>query len=216
MEQQYKRVSLVDRVFEKLEDDILQGHYPRGEVLTEMRLAEELGVSRTPIHDALLRLTEEHLIEDIGRGFVVLSITKADLLDIMDIRLDVESLAAGYAAQNRTQEALKELQDIMELQEFYTGKRDTDRSREMDDQFHSMICRLCGHPVISDTLIPLHKKIQRYRRASIADENRMQAMVNEHRAIYEAIAAGDAPLAAQLTRLHVANAKENMMKREVN
>ena len=59
MENRYKRVSLVDRVYEKLENDILLGNYARGESLTELRLAEELGVSRTPIHDALLRLYDE-------------------------------------------------------------------------------------------------------------------------------------------------------------
>jgi DNA-binding GntR family transcriptional regulator len=86
----------------------------------------------------------------------------------------------------------------------------------MDDQFHSAICRLCGHNVISDTLIPLHKKIQRYRRASIADETRMKQMAEEHRAIYDAIAAGDAEQAKKLTQLHVDNARANMLKEKVD
>ena len=94
MENMYKRVSLVDRVFEKLENDILSGRYPRGEILTELGLAEELGVSRTPIHDALLRLAEERLIEDTGRGLCVLGITREDLMDIQEIRLNVEGLAS--------------------------------------------------------------------------------------------------------------------------
>ncbi len=216
MDNVYKRVSLVDRVFEKIEDDILFGRYPRGEVLTEMRLAEELGVSRTPIHDALLRLAEERLIEDNGRGFTVLGITREDVEDIMEIRHNVEGLASYYTTLNRTQETLDELLHIVELQEFYTAKGDRDRTKEMDDQFHSAICRLCKHNVISDTLIPLHKKIQRYRRASIADEARMKRMAEEHRSIYEAIAAGDAEQAKKLTQLHVENARKNMMKEKVD
>ena len=216
MDNVYKRVSLVDRVFEKIEDDILFGRYPRGEVLTEMRLAEELGVSRTPIHDALLRLAEERLIEDNGRGFTVLGITREDVEDIMEIRHNVEGLASYYTTVNRTQETLDELLHIVELQEFYTAKGDRDRTKEMDDQFHSAICRLCKHNVISDTLIPLHKKIQRYRRASIADEARMKRMAEEHRAIYEAIAAGDAEQAKKLTQLHVENARKNMLKEKVD
>lgn len=216
MDNVYKRVSLVDRVFEKIEDDILFGRYPRGEVLTEMRLAEELGVSRTPIHDALLRLAEERLIEDNGRGFTVLGITREDVEDIMEIRHNVEGLASYYTTLNRTQETLDELLHIVELQEFYTAKGDRDRTKEMDDQFHSAICRLCKHNVISDTLIPLHKKIQRYRRASIADEARMKRMAEEHRAIYEAIAAGDAEQAKKLTQLHVENARKNMLKEKVD
>lgn len=216
MDNVYKRVSLVDRVFEKIEDDILFGRYPRGEVLTEMRLAEELGVSRTPIHDALLRLAEERLIEDNGRGFTVLGITREDVEDIMEIRHNVEGLASYYTTLNRTQETLDELLHIVELQEFYTAKGDRDRTKEMDDQFHSAICRLCKHNVISDTLIPLHKKIQRYRRASIADEARMKRMAEEHRSIYEAIAAGDAEQAKKLTQLHVENARKNMLKEKVD
>lgn len=216
MENVFKRVSLVDRVFEKMEDDILFGRYPRGEMLTELRLAEELGVSRTPIHDALLRLVEERLIEDNGRGFTVLGITREDVEDIMEIRHNVEGLASYYTTVNRTQETLDELLHIVELQEFYTSKGDRDRTKEMDDQFHSAICRLCGHNVISDTLIPLHKKIQRYRRASIADETRMKQMAEEHRAIYDAIAAGDAEQAKKLTQLHVDNARANMLKEKVD
>ena len=216
MENVFKRVSLVDRVFEKMEDDILFGRYPRGEMLTELRLAEELGVSRTPIHDALLRLVEERLIEDNGRGFTVLGITREDVEDIMEIRHNVEGLASYYTTVNRTQETLDVLLHIVELQEFYTSKGDRDRTKEMDDQFHSAICRLCGHNVISDTLIPLHKKIQRYRRASIADETRMKQMAEEHRAIYDAIAAGDAEQAKKLTQLHVDNARANMLKEKVD
>lgn len=216
MENVYKRVSLVDRVFEKLEDEILFGRYPRGEVLTELRLAEELGVSRTPIHDALLRLAEERLIEDNGRGFTVLGITREDVEDIMEIRHNVEGLASYYTTVNRTPETLDELLHIVELQEFYTAKGDRDRTKEMDDQFHSAICRLCGHNVISDTLIPLHKKIQRYRRASISDEGRMKRMAEEHRAIYDAIAAGDAERAKNLTQIHVDNARDNMLKEKVD
>lgn len=212
----YKRVSLVDRVFEKLEDDILLGRYARGEALTEMRLAEELGVSRTPIHDALLRLEQESLIADNGRGYTVLGVTWEDLMDIMEIRLNVEGLASYYTALEHTPENLEELRNIVELQEFYTSKRDRDRIKETDDQFHSAICRMHRHHVISDTLIPLHKKIQRYRRASIAGEERMKVMAAEHRAIFEAIAAGDAESAKALTVRHVENAKASMMKERVD
>ena len=68
--------------------------------------------------------------------------------------------------------------------------------REMDDQFHDIICDMSGHAVISDTLVPLHRKTRRYRKASIADAKRTAQVVKEHRAIYEAIAAGDADAAA--------------------
>ena len=98
----FRTVTLADQVFERLESDIIQGVYPRGEVLTELRLVEQLNVSRTPIREALRRLEQEHLIADTGKGTVVLGITaEEDLVDIMDIRCKIEGLASYYAAKKR-------------------------------------------------------------------------------------------------------------------
>ncbi len=82
MEYNHKSISLAEQIFERLENDILSGKYPRGELITELRLSEELGVSRTPIREALHRLSQEHLIEDKPKGSVVLGITRQDVRDI--------------------------------------------------------------------------------------------------------------------------------------
>ena len=137
----YKTTSLADQVFERLENDILFGVYPRGTVLTELRLVEELGVSRTPIREALRRLEQEHLIENSAKGSVVLGVTREDLLDILDIRLNVGGLAAYYAAQNATDQEIEDMRHVLDLQEFYYNKGDIDHIRQMDDQFHEMVCR---------------------------------------------------------------------------
>ncbi|MEA4964490.1 MAG: GntR family transcriptional regulator [Oscillospiraceae bacterium] len=207
---QFKTASLADKVFEKLENDIIFGVYPRGEVLTELKLVEQLGVSRTPIREALRRLSQERLIEDTGKGSVVLGITDDDLLDILNIRLNVEGLASYYAAKNITKDGLEELKHIVDLQEFYFTKGDTDHIREMDDEFHALICRLSKRTVISDTLTPLHRKTQRYRKASIENKTRMGQVVREHRNIYDAISTGNAGLAQRLTEEHIKNAKKSM------
>ena len=209
----FKSTSLADKVFEKLENDIIFGVYSRGEILTELKLVEQLGVSRTPIREALRRLEQERLIEDTGKGSVVLGITKEDLTDILNIRLRVEGLATYYATKNMTEEGLQELRHVVDLQEFYYTKRDTDHMREMDDQFHALICRLSKRTVIADTLLPLHRKTQRYRKASIEDKNRTAQVVIEHRKIFDAICAGDAELAERLTTEHIAHAKQSMLER---
>ena len=100
---QFKTVSLADQVFEKLEDDIITGVYPRGEILTELKLVEQLGVSRTPIREALRRLEQERLIRDCSKGSLVLGITAEDLEDIMNIRQRIEGLSAYYATENLTE-----------------------------------------------------------------------------------------------------------------
>ena len=207
----YKATSLADQVFEKLENDIIQGIYPRGEVLTELKLVEQLGVSRTPIREALRRLEQERLIEDTGKGSRVLGITMEDLEDIMNIRQRIEGLAAYYAAKNLTPEGLKELAHIVDLQEFYFSKRDKEHLRQVDDAFHDMICELSRRSVISDTLIPLMRKTRRYRRVAIDNWERTTNTMNEHRRLFEAIASGNAELTQELATQHIIRAKEHMI-----
>ena len=209
----FKSISLADQVFEKLESDIIAGVYPRGEVLTELKLVEQLNVSRTPIREALRRLEQERLIRDSGKGSVVLGITLEDLEDIMDIRLCCEGLAAYHAAENRTEEDIRRLRHLTELQDFYFEKGDYDRLREIDDEFHESIYEISGRTVLMDTLRPLHRKTQRYRRNSYSIPARRQKSINEHKAICEAICAGDAELADRLVSQHIANAKTTMIER---
>ena len=212
----FKSTSLADQVFDKLENDIIQGVYAKGEILTELKLVEQLGVSRTPIREALRRLELERLIEDAGKGSKVLGITEDDLLDIMNIRERIEGLAAFYAAQNITEEGKAELTHLVDLQEFYFNKNDPDHLRRVDDEFHDAICRLSGRNVLTDTLIPLHRKTRRYRRISMEDRERTAKTTQEHREIYEAIISGDALLAKKLTKAHIANSKDHMIERVKN
>ena len=208
----FRSVSLADQVFDKLENDIIVGVYPRGEILTELKLVEQLGVSRTPIREALRRLEQERLIAESGKGSIVLGITEDDLIDIMNIRQRIEGLASFYAAQNMTEEGKEELAHIVDLQDFYYAKGDLDRLRHADDQFHDAICRLSGRTVIKDTLTPLHRKTRRYRRISMEDKSRVANTMVEHRQIYEAIISGNAKLAEELTARHIENAKEHMLR----
>ena len=212
----FRTTSLADQVFEKLENDIILGVYPRGEILTELKLVEQLGVSRTPIREALRRLEQERLISDTGRGSVVLGISEDDLVDIMNIRQHIEALAAYYAAQNMTPDDIKELSHIIDLQDFYYAKWDVEHLRQADDAFHDAICNFSGRNVIIDTLIPLHRKTRRYRKIAMEDKWRTDNTLKEHHAIFDAIAAGDAELAQALTAKHIENAKNHIVKKVIN
>ena len=212
MIKQFKSTSLADQVFDRLENDIIQGVYAKGEILTELKLVEQLGVSRTPIREALRRLEQERLIEDAGKGSRVLGITEADLFDIMTIRERVEGVAAYYAAKNMTPEGKKELTHLVDLQEFYFEKRDAERLRQVDDQFHDAICYMSKRSVIIDTIVPLMRKTRRYRRLAMDDWERVPNTKREHFEIYQAIISGNAELAEELTSKHISNAKIHMLE----
>lgn len=212
--EKFRTTSLADQVFEKLENDIILGVYPRGEVLTELKLVEQLGVSRTPIREALRRLEQERLISDTGKGSVVLGITEEDLLDIMNIREHIEALAGYYATLNATEEDRRKLQHLVDLQDFYFSKWDVDHLRQMDDAFHDTICFMSNHTVITDTLVPLHRKTRRYRRQAMQDKERAQQSLSEHHAVCDAICSGDAELARTLLAKHIENAKIHMLGRK--
>jgi len=207
----FHTTSLADQVFEKLEDDIVYGVYKRGEILTELKLAQNLGVSRTPIREALRRLEQERLIADTGKGSMVMGITQEDLFDIFDVRQHIEGLASYYAAKNITPKGVDELTNLLDLQEFYQNKHNNSRLQTADDEFHAVICRLSNRNVIIDTLIPLHRKTRLYRKIALEDQERAPNSVREHRKILEAIISGDAELARDLTSKHIENAKKHLM-----
>ena len=211
---EHKTVSLSDQVFEHLENDILSGKYSRGEILTESKLSAELGVSRTPIREALRRLEQEHIIEETGKGSKVIGISESDLNDIFLIRERLEGMAASLAAENCTDEELTTLKEVLELQEFYLNKQDADQIKLMDNRFHSTLYKLTGSMTFYDVLVPLHKKIQKYRRASLANKSRALGSVAEHREIYNAIAERNPEKAAKCASNHVKNAYNHIMRKD--
>ena len=203
---EHRTLSLAEQVFERIEMEILTGKYQRGECLTEMKLVSDLGVSRTPVREALHRLEQEHLVDISPKGILVLGVTQQDLEDIFAIRLRIEGMASAAAARRITDEELSELRETLELQEVYVPRKDADRIKGMDSKFHQLIYRFSGSAILGETLLPLHKKVQKFRKASVENESRAVLSAKEHRAIYEAIAAHDPELADRRTYEHIANA----------
>lgn len=204
--------SLADRVFDRLEEDILNGTYAPGTVLTELQLSSELGVSRTPVREALRRLRQEGLIRETGRGVCVLGLSAGDVADIYDIRLRTEGLAARWAARRITEDQLQRLQEVTELQRFYLTRGDAEKLRSMDTEFHTLVYEACGSNVLHGILTDLHRKLQRFRQRSLSQSGRGEAALREHEAIFRALAAGDEEEAEHLAVLHVQHAKDNVLK----
>ena len=206
-----KVTSLADIVYEQVERDILGGVYRRGDTLTELRLSEQLKVSRTPVREALRRLEQDDLVESRGKSIVVVGITPEDLMDILEIRSRLEGLATAKCCQHITRQELEELDEIVTLQEFYVSRGMTDKILESDSRFHETIYAACGSRTFEKQLTALHKKLQRYRKMSVSVNTRAVASAGEHRDIFQALADGNAVLAEELAVRHVEMARANIL-----
>ena len=215
---EHRSISIADQVFEQLEHDILSGKYPRGEMLSEMRLSTELGVSRTPVREAIRRLEQENILEESGRGMIVVGITREDLMDMYEIRLQVESMAARRAAGRISDSELQELHSIIELQRFYADKNGPDSSdqiRNLDSRFHDLLYRSSGSRTYYQVLHSLHKKVTKFRMASVSKHVRALKSIEEHEAIYQALADHDGDRAYAAAVRHMENARDSMAGMEL-
>lgn len=204
--------SLEERVYFTLEEEILSGELKRGETLTENSLSARLGVSRTPLRGALHRLSEEGLIQlSPNRGAVVVGVSDEDLIDIYKIRIRLEGLASREAASRISRADLDMLRDSVELAEFYLKKQDSEKIKELDSDFHSIIYRASGNRLLCKTLSELHRNIHVYRRRSLNVPDRLHRSVEEHRQILSAIERGEADEADKLTSAHIAAALDNLI-----
>jgi len=209
--------TLGDRVYEKLEEGILSRKYRKGEALIEMSISADLGVSRTPVREAIRMLEQKGLVEmHPNKGAVVVGISLKDLEDIYAIRMYVEGLAAKWAARIITEAQLQSLTEIVDLQEFYQMKNASMKINELDSRFHEQIFRYSGSRTLRHILSELHHMIQWFRELSFKSEGRAEKAINEHREILSALEARDQDLAERLTVDHIRNAWENLSKQLEN
>jgi DNA-binding GntR family transcriptional regulator len=206
--------SLTGRVFNRIENDILNGIYQPGDSLIETKLSEELGVSRTPIREAIRQLELEGLAQSIpNKGSIVKGISAQDIDDIYTIRMMVEGLAARWTAEKITDEELKELKETIELEEFYTQKNDPLHILKFDSKFHEIIFKASKSMTLMHTLSTFHHYVQRSRNISLESPCRAKEALEEHKAILQAIMERDAENAEKRMTQHVKNASVNLIRR---
>ncbi|MCR5807919.1 MAG: GntR family transcriptional regulator [Oscillospiraceae bacterium] len=207
--------SLRIRVFNAIENAILDGEYKDGDSLNELRLSKELGVSRTPVREALMQLELEGLVRNIpNKGAVVVGVTEQDTHDIYEIRIRIEGLASRLCAENITDDELHALEQIVDLQEFYLLKNDTEQIWKLDGDFHKIIYDASRSRPLRFTLSNFHNYIKKARDISMQAEGRAEKTVAEHRAILDAIKAHNGELAEKLTAQHISNAENNIFRNE--
>ena len=169
------KYSLRGRVFHKIRNDILNGRYKEHEELKEIRIGKELGVSRTPVREALRQLELEGLVQIIpNRGAFVTGIQENDVRDIYAIRALLEGLCARWATERITPEQLEAMEENVYLAEFHAGKGHMEQMAELDNQFHHTLYRACDSKMLEHLLNDYHE----YRHEKYRDNYRYLQPVN--------------------------------------
>jgi DNA-binding GntR family transcriptional regulator len=205
--------SLSAKVFHKLRQDILSGKYQANEELKEKTIGDELGVSRTPVREALRQLELEGLVSIIpNKGAYVVGVTLKDIKDIYEIRSLLEGLCAKWAAQHITNEQLAELEENVFLSEFHASKENWEQILELDNRFHELLYEASGSKELIHVLKDYHQYVQRIRRITLAHPLRVKASTEEHKLIVESLKHHDAASAQHNAKLHIRNTMANMDK----
>lgn len=203
--------SLGSRVFHTIRENILSGKYAQGEELKEKTIGEELGVSRTPVREALRQLELEGLVSIIpNKGAYVVGISKKDMQDIYEIRCRLEGLCARWAAEHITKEQLDELEEIVFRAEFHAKKGNAEQLVELDNQFHETLYQAADSKELQRVLSDFHHYLQRVRKITLMDTKRAAESNKEHMMIVDALKEHDADKAEKLASRHIFSTAENM------
>ncbi len=206
------KYSLRGRVFHRIRDDILNGKYAENEELKEVAIGEELGVSRTPVREALRQLELEGLVQIIpNKGAYVVGISAGDIRDIYMIRSKLEGLCARWACENITDEQMEELEEIVYLADFHEAKGHDEQLVELDNRFHTTLYESCNSKMLEHLLKDYHQYVWRIRQKTLVGK-RGKDCNDEHRAIMEAIRDKDADRAEEIANRHMRSAYDNMVK----
>ena len=198
--------SLTAKVYGHVRDGIIDGTYTNGELLREITLAQKLGVSRTPVREALKQLELEGLAAAIpNRGVIVQGLSESDVMDIFVIRKLLEGQAAYWAAERITPEQLDRLAETLELLELYTRKNDIPQITRLDTEFHDVIYSAGNSRMLKQILASLHQNIRMARRSSLNVPTRPMESLAEHRAIFAALEKHDAEECKLAMERHVGN-----------
>ena len=204
---------LRDVVCNTLRDAILKGELEPGERLMEIQLAERLGVSRTPIREAIRKLELEGLVLMIPRkGAEVAKISEKSLRDVLEVRRSLEELAAELACQRMDAEALKDLEDAQKafIQAVESGETMT--MAEADEHFHDVIYMGTGNTRLVQILNNLREQMYRYRLEYIKDAEKRQILLVEHESILRAIRSRHVAEAKEAVRAHIDNQEITVSK----
>lgn len=198
-------------VYERMREDIISGVLAPGERLIETNLADRYGTSRTPIREALRRLEQDGLAERSARSLRVRVASPEEILEIYDVRIGLEGIAAHSAAEHASELDLARLRSAQEaMRELETG--DPPTLARANRQFHETLWRASHNATLVDLLIRLHSHLLRYPETTLSYPGRWQAAIGEHEGLVAAIGDGRASEARRVAEEHMRRARDIRLK----
>jgi len=211
---QQEYMPLRDVVFNTLRGAIIKGELKPGERLLEIKLAEQLGVSRTPLREAIRKLELEGLVVMVPRhGATVAGITKKHLMDVLDIRRALEELAIELACERTTAVQLAEIRSIEKSLKDARSSEDFFALSDLDERFHEAIYAATNNPRLIQMLANLREQMYRYRLEYIKATDKRQKLVSEHNRIVKALETKDAELGRKAIRDHINSQEKAILER---
>ena len=204
---------LRDVVFNTLRQAILRGEMEPGERLMEIQLAQKLGVSRTPIREAIRKLELEGLVIMIPRkGAEVAHITEKDMRDVLEVRCTLEELAVALACKNVTPERIMDLRAANKVFESAIVSQDVVNIVDADVQFHDTIYAMTDNDRLIQIINKLREQMYRYRLEYVKDARTHSILINEHNDIIQKLADKDVEGAKMFMRQHIRNQEKGIIR----
>ena len=194
-----------DSIASELEESILRGDYKDGDRLDETKLSVEFGVSRTPLREALQKLTLSGLVEHIPRrGVFVRQPGPVELMELFEMMAELEASCGRFAATRISEAALDELREANTVCQKAVENNEPDEYFKNNERFHRIIYRESGNRVLEQEAARLHQRLRPYRRVQLQVRGRLPESMNEHEQIVKVLSDGRPEQAANALRDHVA------------
>lgn len=196
-------------VFESIREAILDGRLKPGERVMEVQLAEKLGVSRTPVREAIRKLELEGLLEMVPRkGAYVAEFSLKDILDVLEVRSSLEGLASSLAAVRITEEELNLLKEKAIEFKKCVQNNDIQGMIEKDAEFHEIILHAAKNKKLTAIIEGLREQLQRFRTTYFTEYNMTTYLAREHQSVLDAIENKDSKAASKHAIQHIENMKK--------
>lgn len=206
-------LSLRDRAYAEIKRRINRLEYRPGAYLNEAQVSKELGLGRTPIHQALDRLMLEGMVRVMPRkGVIVQPVSLDEVLQIIDVRFMNETHCVALAVERATSADIADMRRTMQEAKSLTRIRDREGLMNLDRSFHNQISQAAKNPVLADVLMSLHERSLRFWFLSLGDDLHLRRVNDEHCAILDGIAARDRKTAVNAMTFHIESFRNNIMR----